>query len=75
MFTVNAQFIGRCLHFNQSMETEAMKNEAAKAVEKKISPVEGEQGAVKEAGSTPPPSYGHGSASSGGTSGQIPKDA
>jgi len=52
-----------------------MKNEAAKAVEKKISPVEGEQGAVKEAGSTPPPSYGHGSASSGGTSGQIPKDA
>jgi hypothetical protein len=52
-----------------------MKDSAAKAVEKKIGPVESEQGAPKDAGSAPPPSYGHGSASSGGVSGQIPKDA
>jgi len=52
-----------------------MKNEAGKAVEKKLGSVEGEQGAPKEAGSKPPPSFGHTSASSGGTSGQIPKEA
>jgi hypothetical protein len=51
------------------------KDSAGKAVEKKIAPVEGEQGAAKEAGSAPPPSFGHGSASSAGTSGQIPKEA
>lgn len=51
------------------------KNEAGAAVEKKIAPVEGEQGAAKEAGSAPPPSFGHGSAPSGGTSGSIPKEA
>jgi hypothetical protein len=52
-----------------------MKNEAAKAVEQKIGPVESEQGMVKEVGSEPPASFGHGSASSAGTSGQIPKES
>ena len=52
-----------------------MKNEAGKAVEKKIAPVEGEQGAAKEAGSEPNKNFGHGSASSGGTSGSIPKES
>lgn len=51
------------------------KDKAEKAVAKKISPVVGEQGAIKEAGSAPPPSFGHNSASSAGTSGQIPKEA
>jgi hypothetical protein len=51
------------------------KNSAHKAVHKKIAPVQREQGASKEAGSKPPPSYGHGSASSAGVSGQIPKEA
>jgi hypothetical protein len=48
------------------------KDVAAKAVSKKIAPVTREQGAAKEAGSKPPPSYGHGSVKSAGTSGQIP---
>ena len=52
-----------------------MKNEAASAVESKISGVESEQGAVKEVGSDPPANFGHGSASSAGTSGQIPKES
>lgn len=52
-----------------------MKNEAGNAVEKKLSSVEGEQGAPKEAGSAPPPSFGHGSAKSEGVSGSIPKEA
>ena len=51
-----------------------MKDSAEKAGVKKIAPVESEQGAAKEAGSAPPPSFGHGSASSAGTSGQIPKE-
>ncbi len=58
-----------------SMENETMKNSAEKAVEKKLGSVESEQGAPKEAGSKPPASFGHGSASSAGTSGQIPKEA
>ena len=53
-----------------------MKNEsAAKAIESKLDGVASEQGAPKEAGSAPPPSFGHTSASSAGTSGQIPKEA
>ena len=52
-----------------------MKNVAGKAVEKKLASVEGEQGAPKEAGSKPPKSYGHGSAPSAGTSGQVPKES
>jgi hypothetical protein len=52
-----------------------MKNEAEKAIEKKIAPVESEQGMAKEAGGEPPENFGHGSASSGGTSTQIPKEA
>ena len=52
-----------------------MKNEAGKAVEKKLGSVEGEQGAPKEAGSAPPPAFGHSSAPSAGTSGSIPKDS
>ena len=52
-----------------------MKDEAAKAVDAKIKPVEGEQGAIKEAGGEPNKNFGHGSASSAGTSGQIPKEA
>jgi len=52
-----------------------MKDSAGKAVEKKIAPVESEQGAAKEAGSKPPQSFGHGSASSSGTSGQIPGES
>ena len=52
-----------------------MKNQAAKAAEKKLSSVEGEQGAPKEAGSEPPPKFGHGSAPSAGVSGSIPKES
>ena len=53
-----------------------MKHEtAAKAAEKKLSGVASEQGAPKEAGSKPPSNFGHSSASSAGTSGQIPKEA
>jgi len=52
-----------------------MKDEASKAVERKISGVEGEQGSAKEAGSEPPKSFGHGSASSEGVSGSIPKES
>jgi len=52
-----------------------MKNEAGKAVEKKLASVEGEQGTPKEAGSEPPKSFGHASASSGGVSGSIPKES
>jgi len=57
------------------MESDSMKNEAGQAVEKKLASVEGEQGAPKEAGSQPPPSFGHGSAKSEGVSGSIPKEA
>ena len=52
-----------------------MKNEAERAVEAKLSSVEGEQGSPKEVGSEPPKSYGHGSAKSEGVSGSIPKEA
>ena len=52
-----------------------MKNEAGKAVEKKLSSVEPEQGAPKDAGSEPPKDYGHGSVPSAGVAGQIPKEA
>jgi hypothetical protein len=52
-----------------------MKNEAGKAVEAKLSSVEGEQGAPKEAGSAPPSNFGHDSAPSAGTSGSIPKES
>ncbi len=52
-----------------------MADTAEKAVLKKIAPVEGEQGAIKEAGSEPNKNFGHGSASSGGVSGQIPGEA
>ena len=63
---VNVEFYGG---------TVAMKDEASKAVERKISGVEGEQGSAKEAGSEPPKSFGHGSASSEGVSGSIPKES
>ncbi len=49
-----------------------MKEEAKKAVERKIKPVEGEQGAPKSAGATPNKNFGHGRSPSAGTSGQIP---
>ncbi len=52
-----------------------MKNQAGKAVEKKLGSVEGEQGAPKEAGSKPPQNFGHGSAKSSGVSGSIPKES
>ena len=52
-----------------------MKNEAGAAVEKKLSSVEGEQGAPSEVGSEPPANFGHGSASSAGVSGSIPKES
>jgi len=52
-----------------------MKNEAEKAVEKKLSSVEGEQGAPKDVGSKPPKNFGHDSASSGGVSESIPKES
>ena len=52
-----------------------MKNEAGKAVEAKLSSVESEQGAPKEAGSKPAKNFGHGSASSAGVSGSIPKES
>lgn len=52
-----------------------MANEAEKAVQQKLSSVEDEQGAPKEAGSKPPENFGHGSASSGGVSGSIPKES
>jgi hypothetical protein len=52
-----------------------MKNSAGKAVEKKLASAGSEQGAPKSAGSKPPKNFGHGSASSAGTSGQIPKEA
>ena len=52
-----------------------MKNEAGKAVEKKLASVEAEQGYPKDAGSPPPKNFGHDSASSAGVSGSIPKEA
>jgi hypothetical protein len=52
-----------------------MKNQAGKAVEKKLASVEPEQGAPKDAGSEPPKNFGHGSASSAGVSGSIPKES
>jgi len=52
-----------------------MKNQAGKAVEKKLAGVEKEQGAPKAAGSKPPKNYGHSSAKSAGVSGSIPKEA
>ena len=52
-----------------------MKNEAGKAVEKKLAGVESEQGSPKEAGSEPPKNFGHGSVKSAGVSGSIPKES
>ncbi len=53
-----------------------MEKSAQKAVEKKIAPVEGEQGASKDAGSVEPnKNFGHSSASSAGVSNQIPGEA
>lgn len=52
-----------------------MKNEAESAVEKKIAPVEDEQGSIKEAGADPPENFGHDSAKSAGVSGQIPGES
>jgi len=60
--------------FRQIREADSMKNEAGKAVETKLSSVGGEQGAPKEVGSEPPPSFGHGSAKSEGVSGSVPKE-
>ena len=56
------------------VEANPVKNEAEKAVETKLSSVEGEQGAPKEAGSKPPENFGHTSAKSEGVSGSIPKE-
>ena len=47
---------------------------ADKAVRSAVKPVENEQGAAKEAGGSPPASFGHTSAKSAGVSGSIPKD-
>jgi hypothetical protein len=51
-----------------------MAGEAESAVQQKISGVESEQGPLKGVGSEPPADFGHGSASSDGTSGKIPAD-
>jgi hypothetical protein len=64
-----------CLFFVQSHKENPMKNEAGKAVEKKLAGVESEQGSVKEVGSEPPKNYGHDSAKSEGVSGSIPKES
>jgi hypothetical protein len=61
--------------FKQSLESRTMKDSAGKAVEKKLSSVEPEQGAPKDAGSKPPSNFGHGSAKSAGVSGSIPKES
>lgn len=45
---------------------------ADNAVKQKVMGVESEQGYAKSAGSEPPPKFGHSSAPSAGTSGQIP---
>jgi len=45
------------------------KNEAESKVLEKVRGVEKEQGSFAEAGSEPPPHYGHGSAKSGGVAG------
>jgi|GEM_PF-1947403 len=41
------------------------------AVQKKVSEVEREQGSMADAGSEPPPNFGHGSTASEGTSGDL----
>jgi hypothetical protein len=46
-------------------------SEAAAAVQKKISEVESQQGSLKEVGSDPPPNWGHDSAASAGTAGNL----
>ena len=45
------------------------KNEAESKVLERVRGVEKEQGSFAEAGSEPPPHYGHGSAKSGGVAG------
>ena len=50
-------------------------DEAGKAVKKKIAPVQSEQGETKNVGAEPNKNFGHGSASSAGVGGQIPKEA
>ncbi len=44
---------------------------AGKAVMKKVSGVESEQGTAKSVGSAPPPNFGHSSAKSAGVSGTM----
>lgn len=48
-----------------------MADEAGTAIQKKISEVTSEQGSLKEVGSDPPANFGHGSAASAGTSGNL----
>jgi len=48
-----------------------MADEAAKAIQQKVKGVEGEQGSAQNAGSEPPKNFGHGSAPSAGTSGNM----
>ena len=48
-----------------------MSNEAASAVKQKISEVKSEQGSMAEVGSEAPENFGHGSAKSAGTSGDL----
>ena len=65
-----------CRHISNNLEVKTVKNEsAAAAIEKKLDGVASEQGAPKDVGSEPPKNFGHGSASSAGTSGQIPKES
>ena len=48
-----------------------MADSADKAIKQKCSGVKGEQGTAKGVGSAPPPSFGHSSAKSAGTSGTM----
>jgi hypothetical protein len=48
-----------------------MPDSAQKAIEDKVRGVESEQGSATETGSDPPPNFGHGSAASAGTSGNM----
>ena len=76
MLHIGAYFKCMCAYdVINNWRIDSMKNEAGKAVEKEVAAVDKEQGAPKEAGSEPPKSFGHGSASSGGVSGSIPKES
>lgn len=48
-----------------------MADEAAKAIQQKVQGVESEQGTAQNAGSEPHKNFGHGSAPSAGTSGNM----